>query len=66
MELTVSFKEELLCSVVFGRFCAKNVWFWLLFDLVKTVLFLSISRPIILNISLLFLKNKSNGCFHTL
>lgn len=58
MDLNVSFKEALSCSVGFRRFCAKNVLVWMLFDLVK-VLYLSISRPIILNI-LLHLKSKSN------
>lgn len=58
--LTVSFKEALSCSAVFGRFCVRNVLFWMLFDLVKAGLYLSISRPIILNISLLYLKSKSN------
>jgi len=60
MELTASFKETLSCSVVLGRFCAKNVLVWMLFDLLKAILYLSISRPIILNISLLYLKSKSN------
>lgn len=60
MELAVSFKEALSCSVGFRRFCAKNVLVWMLFDLVKAVLYLSISRPIILNISSLHLKSKSN------
>lgn len=48
------------CSVGFRRFCAKNVLVWMLFDLVKAVLYLSISRPIILNISSLHLKSKNN------
>lgn len=46
------------CS--FQRFCAKNVLVWILFDLVKAVLYFSVSRPIILSISLLHLKSKSD------
>lgn len=57
MELTVSSKEALSCSVVFESLCGENVLVWMLCDLVKAGLYLSISRPITLK---LHLKSKSN------